>query len=111
MRFALVDGEPADSIAIDDRALHYGDGLFETIAVHVGAAEFIGYHLERLARGAAALALPAPDVAVLEREIAAAAGKLRDGALKLIVTRGSAERGYRIPTGSRPRRVLLAYDP
>jgi 4-amino-4-deoxychorismate lyase len=79
--------------------------------VRAGAPEFADYHLERLARGAATLRLPPPDLALMAREIASAATTLEDGALKLIVTRGSAERGYRIPRDARPRRILLAYDP
>jgi 4-amino-4-deoxychorismate lyase len=111
MKFALVDGAPATAVPIDDRALHYGDGLFETIAVRAGVPAFLSYHMERLARGIEVLAIPLPDVPALEREIAAAATKLREGILKLIVTRGSAERGSRPPQRTAPRRLLLAYDP
>jgi 4-amino-4-deoxychorismate lyase len=73
MRFALVDGAPAYAIAIDDRALHYGDGLPETIAVACRRARVRFDHLERLARGAATLRLPPPDLALMAREIASAA--------------------------------------
>ena len=111
MRFALVDGTPATSIPIDDRALHYGDGLFETIAVRAARPEFLSYHVERLARGIEALAIPPQHPDVLEREVATAATKLGEGTLKLIVTRGSAERGYRAPQHARPRRLLLGYEP
>jgi 4-amino-4-deoxychorismate lyase len=110
MRFALVNGEPADSISVADRGLHYGDGLFETLAVHAGAVEFAGFHLERLARGCARLGLAAPDSGLLEREIGAGAAAMGEGVLKLIVTRGSAGRGYRPPQDQQASRILLGYD-
>ncbi|MHB8849580.1 MAG: aminodeoxychorismate lyase [Acidithiobacillus ferriphilus] len=43
-----------------DRALHYGDGLFETIAVIKGVPLFWDAHLARLGRGAAILNIPMP---------------------------------------------------
>src|SRR5262245_4902502 len=97
MRLALVNGKPADSISVTDRGLHYGDGLFETLRVHAGTAEFAGLHLDRLARGCARLGLAAPDSGVLESELEAGAAAMGEGVLKLIVTRGSAGRGYRPP--------------
>ena len=36
-----IDGEPADLLPADDRGLHYGDGLFETILVREGRARFL----------------------------------------------------------------------
>lgn len=43
-----------------DRAFHYGDGLFETIAVIHGQALFWDAHLERLTAGAEILHIPVP---------------------------------------------------
>jgi Fur family ferric uptake transcriptional regulator len=45
----------------DDLGVQRGDGVFETARFHDGAVFKLGLHLERLARSAAALALPAPD--------------------------------------------------
>jgi 4-amino-4-deoxychorismate lyase len=106
----LVDGAPADALPLDDRALHYGDGLFETIAVHEAEPRLLRAHLERLLHGCARLGLPPPAAAILERELRDAASRLGEGVLKLIVTRGGGERGYRPPRDPRPRRVLLGYD-
>lgn len=110
MRFALVNGVPADSVPVTDRGLHYGDGLFETLAVRGAAAEFTRYHIERLARGCSVLGLPPPDAPMLEREIATAAAALREGVLKLIVTRGASSRGYRPPQDGAPTRLLIGYE-
>jgi 4-amino-4-deoxychorismate lyase len=49
----LVDGESAPS-AMDwalDRAMHYGDGLFETLLVRDGHLRFEVLHRARLAVG------------------------------------------------------------
>ncbi|MHB8115932.1 aminodeoxychorismate lyase [Acidithiobacillus sp.] len=43
-----------------DRAFHYGDGLFESIAVIKGVPLFWDAHLARLRRGAAILNIPMP---------------------------------------------------
>src|SRR5262245_11314156 len=55
-----VDGEPGATLPIDDRGLHYGDGVFETILVRKGVPRFLGTHLERLHRGLATLAIDFP---------------------------------------------------
>jgi 4-amino-4-deoxychorismate lyase len=110
MKVALVNGEPARSVALDDRGLHYGDGLFETLTVRAGAPVLLAPHLQRLERGCRALRLPAPAREVCERELRAAAESLRDGVLKLILTRGSAGRGYRPPPQAQPTRIVLGYE-
>ena len=46
-----VDGQPADALSLKDRGLAYGDGLFETIAVHNGSPVLLDRHLARLAEG------------------------------------------------------------
>jgi len=111
MKVALVNGEPARSIALDDRGLHYGDGLFETLAVRSGAPVLLAPHLQRLERGCRALRLPAPEREVCERELRATAASLREGVLKLMLTRGSAGRGYRPPPNPQVTRIVLGYDP
>ena len=103
---ALVNGREDGRIDPMDRGLHYGDGLFETIAVLDGRARFRDWHLERLAEGAARLAIPLPEPGALRAEIdaACAAGQ---GIVKLIVTRGAGERGYRPPRRPEPTRVVI----
>lgn len=101
-----VDGVADAALPADDRGLHYGDGLFETMRVTAGAVPLLDRHLARLARGCARLGFVAPDEALLRREIAAACAGRAAGVLKLIVTRGSAARGYRAPGAASPRRIL-----
>ncbi|MER6666767.1 aminodeoxychorismate lyase [Amycolatopsis japonica] len=92
---AFLDGTLADPEAahlrVDDLGLLRGDGVFETILVVDGRPRELRPHLERLARSAAMLDLPEPDLAVWER----AAQTVIDNwsgpaeiALKLVYTRG-----------------------
>jgi 4-amino-4-deoxychorismate lyase len=102
----LIDGVPADTIGVADRGLHYGDGLFETIAVVNGEPCLWGRHLGRLRDGCDRLSIPPPP----ERQLAEEAQRLTRGVdravLKLILTRGEGGRGYRPPESPRPRRIL-----
>jgi 4-amino-4-deoxychorismate lyase len=106
---AWVNGLPADTIAVWDRGLQYGDALFETMACRDGVARFMARHLARLHRGCERLGFPPPDDAQLSAEVAAAAGA-GAAVVKLLLTRGRARaRGY-APRGDEvPLRILLRY--
>jgi 4-amino-4-deoxychorismate lyase len=102
-----VDGVAGSNVPADDRGLHYGDGLFETILVRNGVPRFLELHLARLARGCARLAI-AFAVDSIRADIAQAIERApRLAILKLIVTRGSPQRrGYAPPQDSQPRRIV-----
>jgi 4-amino-4-deoxychorismate lyase len=107
---ALIDGQPAVGLDVLDRGLHYGDGLFETIACRVGQARFLDLHLQRLTAGCTRLGIryaQFPALAATIRELAAAQPAC---VIKLILTRGSATaRGYGAQGDERPRALLLQY--
>lgn len=103
---ALVNGREGERVDPMDRGLHYGDGLFETLAVQGGRVRFLDWHLERLAAGAERLAIPLPEPATLRAEIAAVSAVDR-GIVKLILTRGAGERGYRPPPHPEPTRMVF----
>ncbi len=108
-----VDGKPVAVLPVDDRGLAYGDGLFETVRVRAGRVALVDGHLQRLVRGAEMLRLPL-DVEALLAETRAflaeqvAAGR-PDFTLKILLTRGSAGRGYQPLPEAVPRRLLLAF--
>jgi 4-amino-4-deoxychorismate lyase len=104
-----VNGRPGGAVSPIERGLHYGDGLFETIACVGGRPRFLALHLERLARGCARLGFEFPDRGELEREILAAAAA--PGAIvKVLLTRGPAvARGYASSGAEQPTRVTLRY--
>jgi 4-amino-4-deoxychorismate lyase len=90
-----VNGAPAATVAALDRGLHYGDGLFETIACRAGRPRFLALHLERLAGSCERLRINLPELASLRAEIETLAAGARNSIVKLIVTRGEAQaRGY-----------------
>ena len=102
----LVNGQTCEHIAVDDRGLAYGDGLFETIRVHRQQLLFGDAHLARLARGAAILGIPCELDSIRLWLDTALASEPSDGVLKLVLTRGSGGRGYRPADTPQPRCVI-----
>jgi 4-amino-4-deoxychorismate lyase len=108
----LVNGVEAGTLPASDRGLHYGDGLFETIAVRASGPCLWAEHLDRLRLGASRLNIPLPDPDLLRRECQALIQGLAVGVLKLILTRGRGGRGSRPPAVPGPTRILVLYpDP
>ncbi len=102
----FLDGTPADpdaaQIKVDDLGLLRGDGVFETILVVDGQARELRPHLERLARSAAMLDLPEPDLSAWESVVAAVLERWTGSpemVLKLVYTRGSEGDPAAGPTG------------
>lgn len=106
----LINGEERAAIAVDDRGLAYGDGLFETLAVRDGRPCCWLDHLDRLARGAARLRIPLPSPSRLEADAKQLTTGVDAGTLKIILTRGRSSRGYRPPSAPRPTRALILND-
>ncbi len=105
----LVNGRPHNSLAIEDRGLHYGDGLFETLAVVQGQPQHWERHYQRLRRGCERLHLPLPEETLLRAEAAELCAGRDRAVLKLILTRGPGNRGYRFPEVTTPTRIFSLY--
>lgn len=105
----LVDGEPAVAVPALDRALHYGDGVFETMACRGGRVRWLDEHLARLARGCRRLGFEPPAGDLLRTEIDRLAGQQAQAVVKLIVSRGRGGRGYAPPPRPVATRILLRY--
>jgi 4-amino-4-deoxychorismate lyase len=105
-----VNGLAASAASVLDRGLHYGDGLFETIACVGGQPRFLPRHLRRLAAGCRRLALPFSDAALLEHEVCELASGSARAIVKVLVTRGMAlARGYALTGAETPTRIALRY--
>ena len=105
-----IDGRADGVLAPLERGLHYGDGLFETIACLEGRPRLLGRHLERLAHGCERLGIGFPGREALGREILAVAGEAQRAVVKVLLTRGAAvARGYAVAGSERPTRVTLRY--
>ena len=111
----FVNGEPADSISIVDRAVQYGDGLFETVAIRDGQPRLWSYHVERLRTGCARLDLEDPGERMLARQLNSALEACTFGTdratVKLIVTAGQGPRGYRRAPGAQTLLVGVFASP
>ena len=90
-----------------DRGLHYGDGVFETLAVIDGRIRHLERHVQRLQRGLARLGIDFPQpVDWIDEWQRAAAGQAR-AVLKCLVSRGEGGQGYLPPARPQPRRWLM----
>jgi 4-amino-4-deoxychorismate lyase len=108
-----INGDPADALPVDDRAVQYGDGLFETIAVRNGEPRFWELHAERLERGCERLGINTPDRLKLRDHLNAT---LRESGVdstyaiaKIIVSSGQGARGYHRPDSQSPTTIIGAF--
>ena len=89
-----VNGQAGATVDVSERALQYGDGLFETIRIRRSAPEFLERHIKRLAEGCERLKFPGMDWSLLGCELKALAAQQDDAVLKLILSRRCTGRGY-----------------
>lgn len=98
-------------ISVFDHALLYGDGVFEGIRLYSGNVFRLDEHLERLEFSAHAILLELP---WSREEIAEAvcetcrANNLKDGYIRLIVTRGAGALGLSPRSCSNPQLIIIA---
>lgn len=107
----LVNGLPDDRIAISDRGLQYGDGLFETMAFRRESIEFLDAHLARLAEGCKRLNIVFTETETLVDELKTVQQSLasNDAVIKVIITRGSGGRGYLAARDIAPTRIISTH--
>lgn len=105
----LVDGVRSDYIDALDRGLHYGDGVFRTLKVIAGQVRWWQDQFRKLEQDCAALAIPCPDREVLEGEVHQLAAGPGVGVVKIIITRGAAQRGYAMPAEASPTRIVTGF--
>lgn len=102
----FINGAGADAIPVDDRGLHYGHGLFETMRLHLGEIPLWPRHRRRLERDAKRLGI-ALDLHNVGRELAAALSHWpASGVVKLVVTGGRGGAGYRADAMTPAHRIL-----
>ncbi|MDP0587874.1 MAG: aminodeoxychorismate lyase [Candidatus Endonucleobacter bathymodioli] len=102
-----INGEPVSAIAVTNRGLLYGDGLFETILVIAGKLSMENLHWDRMSVDAFRLGIDI-DIEQMKRETHQFlhAADAEDVVLKVMLTRGSGGRGYN-PSGCiNPCRIL-----
>ena len=76
-----------------ERAVAYGDGVFETILVHKGVMPLWAFHIARLQHACLRLQLHA-DFTKIEQACFVLAAQKQNGVLKLVLARSGGSRGY-----------------
>ncbi|MCD8483926.1 MAG: branched-chain-amino-acid transaminase [Verrucomicrobia bacterium] len=110
-----INGEYFDKenakISVFDHGLLYGDGVFEGIRLYSGCVFKLDEHLDRLEKSAKAILLSLPWTrAELSEAVCATcrANNLRDGYIRLVVTRGVGSLGLSHKTCSNPQLIIIA---
>lgn len=110
MKTIIINGNPQQYIAASDRGLAYGDGLFETIACVNGRLQFFNEHLQRLNNGCQRLSIPLVSESQWLADIRQLAIGKKAAVIKLIITRGSGGRGYRMPQNIQSTRLVSLHE-
>jgi branched-chain amino acid aminotransferase len=111
----FIDGEfvnePDAKVSVFDHGLLYGDGVFEGIRFYNGRVFLFEEHLDRLFDSAKAilLAIPMTRDAVREAVLETCRqNQLRDGYIRLVVTRGKGDLGLNPIKCSKPTVFIIA---
>jgi 4-amino-4-deoxychorismate lyase len=94
MHYYSVNGKHQSSIAISDRSIAYGDGIFTTAKISNGQVQFLSSHITRLIEGCQYLKINFTQSQALVDEIITVAQNYPTAVLKVIITAGSGGRGY-----------------
>ena len=110
-----IDGKYFDEknakISVFDHGLLYGDGIFEGIRAYSGRVFKLKEHIDRLFYSAKSLLLEIPlSHAEVMRAVVETCrkNKLRDGYIRLIVTRGVGTLGLNPKRCERPSVIIIA---
>ena len=99
MNYFIINGdlvtEDMALVSVQDRGFRYGDGVFETIAVHAGVPYQFSWHMQRLAGGLNALKI-AYDTSKIKEFTVQLLQKnaVSNGILRIQITRGIGSKGY-----------------
>lgn len=104
----LINGTSADTVPASDRGLAYGDGVFRTLRAEKGEPLHWRKQFNKLADDCARLNIPCPPATLILPEVRTVARAYPRAVIKIIITRGSGERGYLPPVPCTPLRVVEA---
>ena len=108
MKYCSINGLQQENIAVTERGLAYGDGLFTTAKIVDGEVVLLDKHIERLTLGCQQLKLTAPLRANLTEQLQAVAKAYPLAVLKVMITAGSGGRGYsRIGLSDKASNVII----
>ena len=112
MQHVTINGISCEHLSVMDRGLHYGDGLFETIACVDDKWQFWNEHVQRMREGADRLSIEGGAIEYFKQDVSAMLEKhsIENCVIKLMLTRGQGERGYRIPETQTSTRIVIISD-
>lgn len=112
MQHISINGIFCQHLSIMDRGLHYGDGLFETISCVNGKLQFWEEHVDRMRAGAKQLAINDLAIDNFSHDVQNLLDRhnVSSCVVKLILTRGAGERGYRSSSPQKVTRIVLLSD-
>ncbi len=93
------------TIPSNDRGFNYGDGVFETLLILQNKPKYLKEHIERLCRGCSILNIPKPSINLVRKNIKICIGNTKECIVKIILTRGISDFGYKI----NPKTVPFIY--
>ncbi len=108
--------EAETHLAVNDRGLLLGDGLFATMLARNGHIVRLERHIMRLAEGAAVMKIPLPfdthTLAAAAHETLRANGlsSAPRASLRMTLTRGTGPRGLALPATSQPTLIISAAE-
>lgn len=98
-----------ETLEWQERGLHYGDGLFETLLKIDGEVPYWQSHYQRLVKGCKRLYLPIPDLNWLEHKLAEVTNHTDTCVVKIMVTRGIGGRGLNLPDTDQSSVFVFSY--
>jgi branched-chain amino acid aminotransferase len=111
----FIDGKYYDErnakISVFDHGLLYGDGIFEGIRAYHGCVFKLKEHIDRLFCSAKAILLPIPmtHAQIMRATVETCRkNKIRDGYIRLVVTRGAGTLGLNPNRCKRPSVIIIA---
>jgi branched-chain amino acid aminotransferase len=111
----FIDGKYYDErdakVSVFDHGLLYGDGIFEGIRAYHGRVFKLKEHIDRLFYSAKAILLEIPmSPAQITRAVVEVCreNKIRDGYIRLVVTRGMGTLGLNPKSCKRPSVIIIA---
>lgn len=110
MQYFSVNGEKQETIAITDRSIAYGDGIFTTAKIEQGKIEFLAAHMKRLIEGCHHFNIPFEQHDILLKEIITIARNYSLAVLKIIITAGSGGRGYSKDGANSPLSIVSIHE-
>jgi len=94
MKYCSINGQQQTELAVTDRGLAYGDGIFTTAKIVNGQVVLLEKHIERLTHGCQHLKLQLPVNINLKAQLATVVKGYSLAVLKVMITAGSGGRGY-----------------